>query len=351
MSDDAVSPPGLPYTFPVKGKYWYFRSKETGVIRIPGDPRDAAFRKRYDELCAQRETIQHGGKPEGTFAWLTNQYQKSVEYKALADSTQSDYAKTCELIDAELGGQPFALTTKKMIKAIRDDYAATPRKAHKLKQMLSRLYTWSAENEIVGEGFNPAAGIKRIKTKGGEREIVPWSDPEIEWALAAADQYIKTVILIAVYTGQRREDVVRMRWDQWQGDLIRVRTSKTRQLIDLPCHPVLRAHLEQLKASRGAIPFHTAPICVAANGKAWVTADAMSAALRRLVEKVDRMPNNRSMHGLRYAAAGRMEEGGATIAGIEAVLGHRTFRMAMKYASARLRAAGGIAAMKGGADG
>jgi integrase len=53
------------------------------------------------------------------------------------------------------------------------------------------------------------------------------------------------------------------------------------------------------------------------------------------------------MHGLRYAAAARMEEGGATVAAIEAVLGHRTFRMALKYASARRRAAQGVAAMKG----
>jgi integrase len=69
--------------------------------------------------------------------------------------------------------------------------------------------------------------------------------------------------------------------------------------------------------------------------------------VRRVVERHPRIPNNRSMHGLRYAAAARMEEGGATVAQIESVLGHRTFRMALKYASARRRAAGGIAAMKG----
>jgi integrase len=73
----------------------------------------------------------------------------------------------------------------------------------------------------------------------------------------------------------------------------------------------------------------------------------MSGQLRRQVEKHPRIPNNRSFHGLRYAAAARMEEGGATVASIEAVLGHRTFRMALKYASARKRAAEGVAAMKG----
>jgi integrase len=89
-------------------------------------------------------------------------------------------------------------------------------------------------------------------------------------------------------------------------------------------------------------------ICLGRNGQPW-SVNAMSGAVRRQVEKHPRVPDNRSMHGLRYAAAARMEEGGATVAAIEAVLGHRTFKMALKYASARKRAAEGVAAMKGDA--
>lgn len=66
-----------------------------------------------------------------------------------------------------------------------------------------------------------------------------------------------------------------------------------------------------------------------------------------MIDKVPAMPNNRSMHALRYAAAGRIKAGGATVAAIEAALGHHTFKMALKYAGARLRAASGAAAMTG----
>ena len=31
--------------------------------------------------------------------------------------------------------------------------AETPRKAHKVKQMVSRLYSWADENDLVAEGF------------------------------------------------------------------------------------------------------------------------------------------------------------------------------------------------------
>jgi integrase len=44
-----------------------------------------------------------------------------------------------------------------------------------------------------------------------------------------APGHVKTAVLIALYTGQRREDVARMTWQQWQGDVMRARTSKTRR--------------------------------------------------------------------------------------------------------------------------
>jgi integrase len=340
------------YSFVAKGRrYWRFRSKETGRISLPGQPGEARFETRYGELLTLRERKLGRDRPNGTFAWLVHAYQRSAEYRALADSTQADYAITLALIEEELGQEPFRYTTRAMLKAVRDDYAATPRKAHKIKQMVSRLYSWADENSLVPEGFNPAAGLKRLKRKGGDKEIVPWSDPELEWAMAEAPEHVLTPLMIALYTGPRRKDVRTMTWQQWQDALVRVRTAKTHQLIDMPCHPVLRDYLERLKRTRaaaGAIPHATAPICLASDGTPWDSDNAMSGALRRFVEAHPRIPNDRSFHGVRYAAAGRMEEGGASVAAIESVLGHRTYRMAMKYASRRRRAAEGIAAMQGG---
>jgi hypothetical protein len=71
-----------------------------------------------------------------------------------------------EMLDPTGASQPYRYTTRAMLKAVRDDYAATPRKAHKLKQMLSRLYSWADESSLVPEGLNPAAGFKRLETPG-----------------------------------------------------------------------------------------------------------------------------------------------------------------------------------------
>ncbi len=336
----------------IKGRYGFFRTKETGDVRLPGAVGSAEFWRKYAELIERRERIRSGAASEpdtASFSWLIDRYLASAEYAALADETQRGYDRTLELIRAELGDQPFRLTTRTMLKVVRDGHAATPRKAHKIKQMLSRLFSWADGESLVADGFNPAAGLKRLARKGGEREIEVWSDAEIGWFLDAAPPHVRLPVLIALYTGQRREDVATMVWSQWQSDIVRVRQSKTGQLLDIACHPVLKAELERARAERKVVAFG-GHIALTVRGKPF-TAGGLSGAVRRVVLTIDAMPRNRSMHGLRYAAGSRMDEGGATVSQIEAVLGHRTFKMALKYAGQRVRAAGGVAAMSRSAEG
>ena len=75
-------------------------------------------------------------------------------------------------------------------------------------------------------------------------------------------------------------------------------------------------------------------------------ANNLGSAIYRAIQRTPGMPTDRSLHGLRYAAGSTMQEAGCNVAEIEAVLGHRTFRMALKYASQRLRARAAIAKME-----
>ena len=338
----------LKYTYVVKDRYWRFRHKKVGDIALPYDPackhwshqpNKAAFMARYAELLEAIEREKSIRPPsKQSFTWLIDSYLKSAEFGELADSTQRDYERTCALLKEELGPTQFALATRAILKTVRDDHKGTIRKAHKIKQMLSRLYSWADEQELVPAGFNPAKAIKRLSRKGGAREIVVWSDAEIETFLKDCPAHVKTPVLIALYTGQRREDVATMTWQQFQGDVIRVRQSKTTALLDIACHSVLAAHLKALP-KRGVV------ICTTAAGKAFST-NGLSKALEDAVKANPAMPAHRSMHGLRYAAGSRMEEAGCSVAEIESVLGHQTFKMALKYASQRLRAKAAMAKME-----
>ena len=57
--------------------------------------------------------------------------------------------------------------------------------------------------------------------------------------------------------------------------------------------------------------------------------------LHKIVERGEEI----SCHGLRYAAAARLEEAGATLGTIQAVTGHLTYQMPSQYASKRRGAA------------
>jgi integrase len=325
-----VPPTNLPFTFIVKGRYWQFRR---GKVRgpLPGEPGDPAFHSRYAEL---KRLSEH--KPAAidreSFTWLIGRYRASEEFKALRAPTRLDYDKTLDLIDAELGKEPFRLTTRPMVKAVRDSYAATPRKAHKVKQMVSRLYSWADENDLVPPELNPAK-MKRLKVRA--KTITPWSEEEIALFLAHCPAFLKTPVMLALYTGQRREDVAAMTWDTFQGAFIRVRQSKTGTPLDIACHRDLRAHLVAVRTSFGG------PIARTMKGRPF-TANSLSQAVRRVIESIEGMPKDRSLHGLRYAAAGRLDEAGVGPTDASEVMGHRTYQMAMKYLAARKRSAAAI---------
>jgi integrase len=275
--------------------------------------------------------------PKTSFDYLIDEYLASAEYRALSDATQLDYGKTCDILKDKLGKWPYALTTRNMIKAVRDSFASTPRKAHKIKQMVSCLYSWADDNDLVPAGFNPAKDLKKLKRKGGAKEYTVWSEAEFQTFFAGAIRPMQTAAMLARYTGQRVQDVGKATWQDFQGTEIRVRQAKTGAPLIIACHSKLRNYLNDLKRELDAEKKRGVMILTSLSGKAY-DGNSLSSAVYREVQRIDGMPKDRSLHGLRYMAGSDMEEAGCTVAEIESVLGHQTFKMALKYASQRLRA-------------
>lgn len=328
-----MPPADIPFTYCSRKKlktgwkdYWRFRHPNYGESKLPGTPGDKAFHQRYVELLTAAERADPAPAPN-SFEWLVNRYLASAEYKALRPSTQGDYSDTCDLlksIDA-LKSLPYRLIDRTVIKTIRDSYADTPRKAHKIKQVVSRLYGWADEEGLVADGYNPAKGIKRLKVR--PKPIEPWLDDEIARYLSEATEFEALPVMIGLYTGQRREDVAEMRWNQWQGDTIRCRQSKTGALIDIPCHHKLRTFLERVE--RKAVT-----ICYTSTGRA-TNAGRLSGIVNRRLTRAG--IKDRSFHGLRYSFAALLEEAGGTVEEGMSILGHHAWQMSVKYMVQRKR--------------
>ena len=69
-------------------------------------------------------------------------------------------------------------------------------------------------------------------------------------AVEPVDSWMTTLILVAMYTGLRQCDCLRLTWDMYDGEMIHIVPSKTKRFkvkADIPVHPVLKAHLGGLE--------------------------------------------------------------------------------------------------------
>ena len=136
-----------------------------------------------------------------------------------------------------------------------------------------------------------------------------------------APAHLQLAVMLGRYTGQRRSDVVKMKWSQFDGETIEVVQQKTGEFVVVPCHARLRTVLQSMPR-RGEF------ILSGQRGKPYDPA-----SLARLVrQQLQRLGiKGYSFHGLRKNAAQALAEAGCSIDEIMAVTGHRSAKMALHY--------------------
>jgi integrase len=105
---------------------------------------------------------------------------------------------------------------------------------------------------------------------------------------------------LALFTGQRRSDLVKMRWDQFDGEFIEVRQQKTGELLSIPCHKALRAQLQ-------VMPRQADTILVGERGKP-LKPDSLTLNFSRMLRAMG--VTGYSIHGLRKNASRALAEAG-----------------------------------------
>lgn len=266
-------------------------------------------------------------KPEtpdpGTMAALLAAYRGSPEWRDKAKQTRAVYniyLRPWE--DDRLARQPVSSIRRRDILTIRDAIAAARGNgaATGFGRITAALFAFALDRGWIE--YSPAARIKRLP--GGHLE--DWGDRAIQHAMERLPEPYRRAVVLGVYTGQRRGDLVAMTWSQYDGATIRLRQEKTGALLALPVHPNLQAELESWKSSRASVSILTAP-----RGQPW-TAAHLTREMKRELEKIDLTGLN--IHGLRKAAARRLAEAGCSTHEIAAVTGHRTLAMVELYTRA-----------------
>jgi integrase len=297
---------------PAGETYYYHRPTKT---RLPEDPQSAEFARRLLELNDQLERKKKL-LPQGTVADLIVQYKKSPRFTDRAAKTRKDYARYLDWLSDKLGELEVKDIDAEFCTDLHEGLAKKPRRADYTLQVLSIILAFAVKRPSrYGLMVNPALRMGRLSRPEGYE---PWPEEFLAAKTKEAYQELREVLLGAIHTGQRGQDVIRMTWPDYDGTGIKVRQEKTRAKLWIPCHPALKKMLDGMKREDLVI-FKTK------TGRPW-----KEDHLRHEVN--DLTAGAYSLHGLRKLATVRLFEAGCTPQQVQAITGHKTLQQLEHYA-------------------
>lgn len=248
-------------------------------------------------------------------------YKRSPEWLALAPASRATYA----IYIRELEEEPHtrvADVTRRHILDVRDALASTRGigASTGFLRAASALFGWAVDREWIN-----ATPLYRVRPLQGGT-LPTWTQEQAALALRGLPDHLRRVVVLAWHTGQRRGDLVRLRWSDYDGRVLRLTQAKTGAALVLPVAAGLRAELDAWKRDAS-----TLTILADAGGKPW-NATYLSSALGRALDRLGMRGLN--VHGLRKLRATELADAGATTHEIAAITGHRTLGMIAHYTRA-----------------
>ncbi len=172
---------------------------------------------------------------------------------------------------------------------------------------------------------NPVVDVPKLK--GGEYKA--WPEAKLrafENAARSTENWTAlTAYELAIGTGQRLGDCIKMRWSDIDGDFVRVIQEKTGADLWVYCPARLQTYL-------GTLPKRGEYI-LAKNLTQPLGKRQVQETIEKVRKAIDALEGDSRLvpHGWRYTAAMQLAETGCSDADIQAVSGHRTLEMVQKY--------------------
>lgn len=231
--------------------HYYHRATN---IHLEGEPGSTQFYASYG--AAEAKAV---NRSNGTLSGLIRAFEKTAKWRALADSTKSEYRRIFKFWDGEFGEVPLnALASKSFrrdVLAWHDEFSEDkPREADNRVTVLARVLAWAAKDSDLA--VNVIDTFERAYV--GDRSDMIWLPEHVEAFMAAADPEMQLAMVLALHTGQRQADIRKMAWSQYDGTTIKLRQGKSRRggkvapLITVPCTVALKATLDAAP-KRGAL--------------------------------------------------------------------------------------------------
>lgn len=293
--------------------YWYAWK---GGPALPGKPGDPDFIAAFNHAVSQRIA-----PPQGVIFSLLQGYQSSQDFLLLRERTRRDYIRQIKIIEREFGDFPLKALNDERARGVfltwRDGIALKSRRqADYAWVVLALILSWALGRGLIAT--NPCKRGGRLYNE--TRAEIIWTDADEAAFMKTAPEHLKIALILALWTGQRQGDLLRLPWSAYDGETIRLRQSKslspkrnrTGRRVTIPVGAPLKAALDVL-------PRRSTIVLTNSYGIPW-TEHGFSSSWRKACKKagVEGVTNN----DLRGTAVTRLALAGCTEAEIATITGH-----------------------------
>lgn len=201
--------------------------------------------------------------------------------------------------------------------------AAVNRELSALRHMFNKAKEWGLIEK------SPFSGVKKFFYREDNRRLRYLSEEEIERLLEVLDHmssYLKWIVIAAINTGMRREELLSLMWDQIADGFIYLTKTKTGEARQIPINSDLMALFEEIRAERkrqGLISPYV--FCDSQGNRFYSVARSFHTALKRA--KIEDF----RFHDLRHTFASHYLMRGGTLSNLQKILGHKEIKMTTRY--------------------
>ena len=247
---------------------------------------------------------------------LIQEYRASPEYDRLAPGTKVGYQLALGRLEPLYRVGVDEIRRRHII-TLRNRYRDRPGAANQIVAVVGVLMKLAVDLEYR-DGV--LSGIKKLPVGEYRR----WADQDVAYALKNFPEHLRRAVILALYTGQRSDDLAAMTWSAYDGEGISLTQQKTGVKLWLPCHPVLGGELAAWKPPASAVT-----ILTGAKGRPFLNKSLANATYREIAshQQLDGLV----FHGLRKTAAAKLAEAGCSTHEIASITGHKSLQMIEHY--------------------
>lgn len=270
-------------------------------VALPSDPTLPEFWVKLREAQGLS-----AAKDEMTVQAVADLFRVSKSFPRKA-GTYDQYERQMKVICAGFGSQAMSTLRPPVIREIVEGMEDRPGAANNFLGVMRAFSSWAVVNDYLPASMTE--GVKPYKVTGGHK---PWTDAQVAAAHEHLTGMVRRGVMLALYTGQRGSDVVRLGptfVDDGGFDLAQIKTGRQ---VWCPILPELAKEMADWERKPG-------PYMLQPHGKPY-TRKRFSLHFDEAREAIPELANV-TLHGLRATAVVRLRQAGLATAQIQDVIG------------------------------